>query len=70
MAGKRARTAGAVVRAAALNADVERLSSDLDALDQAIVAWNSRLNPAAIGVIHAWKGRYGKLGSLRAAIVD
>lgn len=74
MAEKRARTAGAlqraVLRADALNATVAQLRADLAALDRTIAVWDARLNPVQIGVVHAWKGRYGKRGALRSAIVD
>lgn len=41
-----------------------------DACDTLIRSFDSRLDPAQIAPIHGFKGKYGKRGSLREALVD
>lgn len=41
-----------------------------EACDTLIRSFDSRLDPAQIAPIHSFKGKYGKRGSLREALVD
>lgn len=51
-----------------LNARHEKLKLDLAALDRAVTIYDPALDPKKIGGVNGWQGRYGKRGSMRAAI--
>lgn len=40
------------------------------ALDTSITLANPQCEPAAVGVVHAWAGRYGKRGALKAYVAE
>lgn len=74
LAETRARAAGEVERYSALlnelqtRLDISR--ADLDSCDRLIQRFDIRLDPTQIRPIHAWQGRYGKRGALKAAILN
>ena len=74
LAEKRARVAHTLLvaaeRARLAGAAVDELTLDLAALDRSIKRVDAGINPERIGAVNGWKGKYGALGGLRAAIVD
>lgn len=72
LAEKRARVAHDLEQTARLATDLARRSEelrvDLAALDRSIQLYDANIDPASIGTVAAWKGRYGARGAMREAI--
>lgn len=74
LAETRARAAGDVERYQEIldevSAKLAEAKAVVAACDRLVVKFDSRLNPALIQPIRAWKGRYGKRGQLSASIAQ
>lgn len=55
---------------AAITEQIEKAQDALNAIDERIREFDSRINPDLIEPIHARKGRYGPRGALRANVID
>jgi hypothetical protein len=74
LAETRARVAADVRRYQQLHDEIgealEKAKAELTACDMLIRKYDERLNPELIEPIKAWKGRYGKRGELKEAILE
>lgn len=74
LAETRARAAGEVERYSALMSELQvrldKSKAELESCDRLIQRFDVRLDPTQIRPIHAWQGRYGKRGALKAAILN
>lgn len=72
LAEKRARVAHDLDQTARLAADLAKRSTelriDLAALDRSIQLYDPDIDPAVIGTVAGWKGRYGARGALRETV--
>jgi hypothetical protein len=72
LAEKRARVAHDLTQTARLADDLARRSEelrvDLAALDHSIRLYDANIDPASIGTVAGWKGRYGSRGAMRETI--
>ena len=72
LAEKRARVAHDLDQTARLAADLAKRSAelriDLAALDRSIQLYDPDIDPAVIGTVAGWKGRYGARGALRETV--
>jgi hypothetical protein len=57
-------------KVATLAAELVRVNAELAAAVLLWVRFDSRVNPDAIEPIAGWKGKYGKRGALRGAILE
>ena len=48
----------------------DSLTADLAAMDRALTIYDPTINPEKIGFVNGWKGKAGKRGSLRGAILQ
>lgn len=74
LAETRARVAADVLRYQQVldevTASLAKAQAELEACDTLIKKFDDRLDPALIEPVLHWKGRYGKRGALREAILD
>tara|TARA_R110001583_G_scaffold165276_2_gene317815 strand:+ start:19680 stop:20273 length:594 start_codon:yes stop_codon:yes gene_type:complete len=73
LAETRARVSAEVARLERLQADInaqlEKARTELTSCDTLIRRFDERLNPSLIQPVRAWKGRYGKRGALKEAVL-
>lgn len=73
LAETRARAAGDVERLTQLHSEITRLlenaKAEVASCDLLIRKFDGKLDPTKIPAIRAWKGRYGKRGALREAVL-
>lgn len=73
LAETRARAAGDVERLTQLHSEITRLlenaKAEVASCDLLIRKFDKQLDPTKIPAIRAWKGRYGKRGALREAVL-
>ena len=74
LAEKRARVAHDLEQTARIARELSlragELEKDLAALDRAVKLYDANLDPASIGAVNGWQGRYGKRGNLRQYIEE
>lgn len=74
LAETRARAAADVLRYQQvideITVNLNKAKAEIDACDQLIKKFDERLDPALIEPVLHWKGRYGKRGALREAILN
>jgi len=60
----------AVALKAKTEENVQKLTEALAALDSTVVIYDESIQPADIGIINGWQGRYGKRGALREYLLE
>lgn len=53
-----------------LEARISTLKGELGSLDGTVRIFDPTIDPSMIGPVHAWRGKYGKRGALRAYVAE